>query len=41
MKWHIPSPDEKKFAEQLLHTFLVPELEIIEKYVAGTATLDR
>jgi len=41
MKWHIPSKEEKRVAEQILQDFLFPELTSIDQHVSGTATLER
>ena len=33
MKWHIPSPQEKEFAREVLRTFLLPQLQKVNDYV--------
>ena len=35
MKWHVPSGDEKAFAEELLQLFLLTELDAIQSYVSS------
>ena len=33
MKWHIPSSQEKEFAQEVLRTFLLPQLQKVNDYV--------
>lgn len=35
MKWHIPSPEEKMFAKELLEAFLLPVLERLTQFTQG------
>ncbi|XP_032233646.1 proteasome activator complex subunit 4 isoform X2 [Nematostella vectensis] len=41
IKWHIPIEEEKLFAKELLDTFLQPEMERVERFMAGDETLSR
>lgn len=41
IKWYVPGDAEVKCAESLLHKYLLPELEMLNKYAKGEQTVTR
>lgn len=41
ISWYVPAETEVKCVENLLHRYLIPELETLEKYSNGEVTLTR